>query len=97
MIEPVHFGSNSILKVRFFGTPCIFSQTCSARSGMKDIEPIMDIMIAILLLWQSFKEKEGKHQTQYQFRDTDWFSGTVLSGCHRIKTEHNQYRPKTFN
>ena len=24
MIEPVHCGSNSILNVRFFGTPCIF-------------------------------------------------------------------------
>ena len=57
----------------------------SPGSGMKDIEPIMKIMVAIV----SFKEKEGENQTQCQFRETDWFSGTFLSGSHRIKTEHN--------
>ena len=55
------------------------------------------VMIGIVLLWQSFKEKEGYNQAQCQFRETDWFYGIFLSGSHRIKTEHNQYRPKTFN
>ena len=40
MIEPVHCGSNSILKVHFFGTPCIYSDIlCTFSSKVASLLP----------------------------------------------------------